>query len=552
MSAGKPLIAALIGAPADPRRRDRRRRRTDLPGLGADMHRLHRRHPRASQRRWRGGWIATAYGPPWDADPTATGITATGLNLTAGQPALRDRGRPHRDRAAELRARHPQPVRHRPRVLRRRHRRRDHRPPRRHLRLAGPRRPGRLGRSGTSPSPPPRTRAPAACSARSPRRAERPSRRDAGASAAGCPVAHAGPLPLTPGQQREILPDGLAAAPADAPAAVKLAIAAGNQLIDKPYLYGGGHGQPLTELAAGYDCSGSTSYVLLRRRPVRPSAPEDSTELESYGQPGPGRWITVYANSAHAFIDVAGIVLDTAWYAPVQPTDPAAGRGGSPHRSSPPNTPATKPTGNGGFVQRHPPRPLMRPTSTRRSVVARGRARRLRASATRTPAQRNHRRQHRRADTATHRVDGDRRRPRPPSAAAASRRRRARTDQLAPGAGSRPPRPRSSATRACTSTGPPRPSRRPARARGDLDSARPARRRSRPPPAYRHDSTLQASQVANSGSVIAIAPGLGARGGQLGDRHPGDHHRRRVTTPACRRPCTSPTPSSRTPAAAGS
>ena len=52
---------------------------------------------------------------------------------------------------------------------------------------------------------------------------------------------------------------------------------------------------------------------------------EDSTELESYGQPGPGQWITVYANSAHAFIDVAGIVLDTAWYAPVQPTSPGSG-----------------------------------------------------------------------------------------------------------------------------------------------------------------------------------------------------------------------------------
>ncbi len=40
----------------------------------------------------------------------------------------------------------------------------------------------------------------------------------------------------------------------------------------------------------------------------------DSTELENYGQPGPGRWITVYANSAHAWIVIAGIALDTADY----------------------------------------------------------------------------------------------------------------------------------------------------------------------------------------------------------------------------------------------
>ena len=33
-----------------------------------------------------GPWIATAYGPPWDAI-NGSGVTATGLNLTAGQPA---------------------------------------------------------------------------------------------------------------------------------------------------------------------------------------------------------------------------------------------------------------------------------------------------------------------------------------------------------------------------------------------------------------------------------------------------------------------------------
>ena len=83
----------------------------------------------------------------------------------------------------------------------------------------------------------------------------------AGSGSAGCSAA-GGPLPLTPGQIAKILPSGLSAAPQDAPRAVKLAIAAGNQLVDKPYIWGGGHGQPLTQLAAGYDCSGSTSFVL--------------------------------------------------------------------------------------------------------------------------------------------------------------------------------------------------------------------------------------------------------------------------------------------------
>ena len=252
----------------------------------------------------------------------------------------------------ELRARHPQPVRHPTRLLRRRHRRRDHRPPRRHLRLARPRRPGRLGRPtrhrhpGAEPGhrqPPRRDH---------PDRSRHPAHATAGGGVAGCSAA-GGPLPLTPGQTAKILPSGLAAAPQDAPRAVKLAIAAGNQLIDKPYIYGGGHGQPLTELAAGYDCSGSTSFVL-HGAGVFGDYAEDSTELESYGQAGPGQWITVYANSAHAFIDVAGIVLDTAWYAPVQPTSPGSGPRWQPASIIPAQYAGDQAAGNGGFVQRHP------------------------------------------------------------------------------------------------------------------------------------------------------------------------------------------------------
>ena len=124
-----------------------------------------------------GTWIATAYGPPWDA-MNGSGITATGLNLTAGQPAYEIAVDPAVIPLQSFEHVTPNPFGTRRAFLRRRHRRRDHRPPRRHLRLAGPRRPGRLGRPPASRSPPRRTPAPATSSARSrrPRRASRPRR----------------------------------------------------------------------------------------------------------------------------------------------------------------------------------------------------------------------------------------------------------------------------------------------------------------------------------------------------------------------------------------
>ncbi|HZU49739.1 MAG TPA: hypothetical protein VFA16_21165, partial [Mycobacterium sp.] len=77
------------------------------------------------------------------------------------------------------------------------------------------------------------------------------------------------------------------------------------------------------------------------------SSPEDSTQLETYGAPGPGRWITIYADPSHAFLVVAGRAFNTANY------------GG-------PNIPAGTgprwrydPLGNladgGSYVVRHPP-----------------------------------------------------------------------------------------------------------------------------------------------------------------------------------------------------
>jgi hypothetical protein len=169
-----------------------------------------------------------------------------------------------------------------------------------------------------------------------------------------CGGSYSGPLPLTDGQQATILPDGLAAAPQDAPTAVKLAIAAGNEIIDKPYLWGGGHGTPLTVIASGYDCSGATSFVLYHAGVLGPWA-QVAAQLESYAQPGPGQWITVYANSKHAFISVAGVVLDTAWYAStITPNVPSSGPRWQPQSIIAAQYAGDIADGHGGFIQRHP------------------------------------------------------------------------------------------------------------------------------------------------------------------------------------------------------
>jgi len=106
--------------------------------------------------------------------------------------------------------------------------------------------------------------------------------------------------------QATLTPNGLAVAPIDAPAAVQAVITAGNEIARLPYRYGGGH---LTYEDTAYDCSGSISYVfaaahLLNRIVV-------SGQLESWGEPGPGKWITVFANAGHTFMYVAGLRFDT-------------------------------------------------------------------------------------------------------------------------------------------------------------------------------------------------------------------------------------------------
>ncbi len=99
---------------------------------------------------------------------------------------------------------------------------------------------------------------------------------------------------------------GMVQPPPGAPAAVAQVIAAGNAIATLPYIWGGGHG---SFQASGYDCSGSVSYALAAAGLL--SSPLDSTGFESWGAPGPGSWITVYANAGHAWMVVAGWRFDT-------------------------------------------------------------------------------------------------------------------------------------------------------------------------------------------------------------------------------------------------
>jgi peptidoglycan hydrolase CwlO-like protein len=114
------------------------------------------------------------------------------------------------------------------------------------------------------------------------------------------------PAPLNPGQEAQVVTESEASAPASAPQAVKDVIAAGNAIAYTPYIWGGGHGSFESE---GYDCSGAVSYALHGGGLIE--SPLDSTGLETWGEPGPGTWITVYANATHAWMVVAGIAFDT-------------------------------------------------------------------------------------------------------------------------------------------------------------------------------------------------------------------------------------------------
>ena len=130
------------------------------------------------------------------------------------------------------------------------------------------------------------------------------------------------------------LVNGLAVAPAGAPAAVKQVIAAANSIATTPYEYAGGHG---SWKSSGYDCSGSVGFALHGGGLL--SQTEDSGQMESYGAAGSGQWITLYANAGHVYAKIAGLYYDTA----------AQSSSNDQDRWS-----TTRVSPAGGFVVRHP------------------------------------------------------------------------------------------------------------------------------------------------------------------------------------------------------
>ncbi|MDQ6608100.1 MAG: C40 family peptidase [Actinomycetota bacterium] len=149
--------------------------------------------------------------------------------------------------------------------------------------------------------------------------------------------APSGPThPTVPGFAGKIV-DGLAYAPSYAPIQVQQAIWAGDRIRKKPYIWGGGHG---SFKAAGYDCSGAVSYVLHAAGLLK--TPYASGDFMAWGEKGIGRWITVYANPGHAFIEIAGIRLDTSAESDPNPA-PGSGPRWRPVYPDPP-----------GFRARHP------------------------------------------------------------------------------------------------------------------------------------------------------------------------------------------------------
>lgn len=119
--------------------------------------------------------------------------------------------------------------------------------------------------------------------------------------------AEAAPRVASLEQVKATLVDGKAVLPEGAPPVLEKVAAAANEIADSPYSYGGGHGSFESE---GYDCSGAVSYALHGGGLL--DSPLASGGLASWGEPGPGKAITVYANGGHVFAMIAGLRWDTS------------------------------------------------------------------------------------------------------------------------------------------------------------------------------------------------------------------------------------------------
>ena len=128
-----------------------------------------------------------------------------------------------------------------------------------------------------------------------------------------------GSVPTVSGDTAVLLPGGVAAPPANAPIAVQNVIEAADQIINYPYCWGGGHGGFAASAgdnsqcnggAEGFDCSGAVSYAL-NGGGLMPGGPMASEGFETWGEPGLGKWITVFSNSGHVYMEVAGLWFNT-------------------------------------------------------------------------------------------------------------------------------------------------------------------------------------------------------------------------------------------------
>jgi hypothetical protein len=164
---------------------------------------------------------------------------------------------------------------------------------------------------------------------------------DAGTAAACAQMGGGLSVPTVAGPRAQLLAGGQAVAPDSAPAAVKQIIAAGNQIVAKPYVYGGAHGLPLSLVAPDYDCSSSVSHLLWGGGLLGVDDDMTAADFETWGLPGPGRWVTLYASSDHVFMYVAGLRWDT--HNAAGPGDGSSGIGWHPLVRE-----------ADGFVARHP------------------------------------------------------------------------------------------------------------------------------------------------------------------------------------------------------
>ena len=176
-----------------------------------------------------------------------------------------------------------------------------------------------------------------------------PEAGDTGAAAPTEPdpgLTEAGPKPTQPASagahpsrvgrtditKANALSNGVALPPLEAPEEVKQIIEAGNIIARSPYKWGGGHGEWLDD---GYDCSGSVSFALAAAGLLE--GPLASGPLMNWGEPGKGKWVTIYTHPGHVFMEVAGIRFDTS------NSRVTGSRWGNDMRST------------SGFVARHPP-----------------------------------------------------------------------------------------------------------------------------------------------------------------------------------------------------